>query len=152
MDKANIYSGGNQRKINPDWFTGKTRMKEIGDVLQIAGQKMYHVYFESGSRTKLHQHNGNQILIVTEGEGSLESFKKTSRGRDGFGIKRVGRTPLRMGDVAYVQARTLHTHGSTNQERTFSHIAINILPGRSAEYRTSWYESDFESRVTASIR
>lgn len=152
MDKTNIYSRGNQRKINPDWFTGRTRMKEIGDVLQIAGQNMYHVYFEGGSRTKLHQHNGSQILIVTDGEGSLESFKRTGRSREGFGIKRVRRTPLKRGDVVYVRARTLHTHGSTNPERTFSHIAINIISGRSAEYKTAWYESDFESRAAGIIR
>lgn len=151
MDKINIYTRGNQRKVNPNWFTAKTRMKEIGDALNISEQKMYHVYFEKGSKTKLHVHNGNQILIATDGQGSLETFKKIKLKRGDFAIKREKRTLLKKGDVVYIPAGVLHVHGSTNKEKTFSHIAINILPGKDEEYKTAWYESNFKDTVIVRI-
>ncbi len=152
MDKINIYTGGSQRKINPDWFTAKTRMKEIGGALKIAEHGMYHVYFEKGSRTKLHLHNGGQILMVTEGRGSLELFKRQGGRRDSFGIKRTQRISLKIGDTVYIPAGQLHTHGSTSTRKTFAHIATNIPPRKNAEYKTTWYESDFKGRAAGIIK
>ncbi len=126
-------------------------MKEIGDLLKVSEQKMYHVYFENGSKTKLHQHNGNQILIVTGGKGRLETFKKIGIQANNFVIKKIEQTSLKKGDVVYIQAKTLHTHGSTNRN-TFSHIAINILPRKNAEYKTTWYESNFKDVVSKIIK
>ncbi len=152
MDKINIYAGGSQRRINPDWFTAKTRMRDIGEALKITEHKMYHVYFEKGSRTKLHWHNGGQVLIVTEGPGSLELFKRHGGKNDSFGIKRTQKISLKKGDTAYIPARQLHTHGSTSTRKTFAHIAVNIPPRKNAEYKTTWYESDFKGRATGIIK
>ena len=127
-------------------------MKEIGDVLKISEQKMYHVYFEKGSRTKLHAHNGNQILIVTEGAGSLETFKKKGAKNSNFAIKKTEKTLLKKGDIVYIPSRVLHTHGSVNKKKMFSHIAVNILPRKNAEYQTVWYESNFKDKVTEIIK
>ena len=140
---VNLYTRGNQRRINADWFTGKVRMKDVGEALEISGHDMYHVYFEEGSRTKLHEHNGDQILIVTEGVGSLELFSRESKKSDS-GIKRMQKTSLKKGDVVYIPAKTLHTHGSSYSKAVFSHIAINIMSKRSTKYRTVWYESDLK--------
>lgn len=151
MDKINIYAKGKLRKVNPDWFTAKTVLKEIGGALKISEQKMFHVYFQRGSRTKLHLHNGNQILIVTQGTGSLETFSKKSTKRSNFPIKKKSKTLLKKGDVVYIKAGTLHTHGSVSK-KTFSHIALNILPRKNAEYKTVWYESDFKEKATHIIK
>jgi hypothetical protein len=51
----------------------------------------------------------------------------------------------------HIPAKTLHTHGSVDKKKPFSHIAINILPRKNAEYKTTWYESDFKSKVSKSI-
>lgn len=152
MRKVNLHTRDNQRRINPDWFTAKTRMKEIGDALQVSEQKIYHVHFENGSKTKLHMHNGSQILIVTGGKGSLQFFKRLGAKSGGFDIKRTESTPLKDGDVVYIPARTLHTHGSADKGTAFSHVAINIPPRRNAEYVTTWYESDFRGRVSGIIK
>jgi hypothetical protein len=48
----------------------------------------------------------------------------------------------------YIPAKTLHSHGSADKKKTFSHIAINILPRKNSEYKTVWFESDFKSIVT----
>ncbi|MBM3904426.1 MAG: cupin [Thaumarchaeota archaeon] len=144
--KSNIYAPGNRRTINPNWFTGPVHMKDISSTIQSKGHDMYHVYFKNKAKTKLHQHNGNQVLIVTSGNGSLEFFKKIGNKKSNFGIKKTSTTKLVSGDIAYIPKNTLHTHGSTSR-KTFSHIAINIIPNKANKYQTIWYDSDFASHA-----
>ena len=147
MKKTNIFGTGDQRKVNPDWFTGKTWMKVLSEKIKSKDQDIYHVHFEKGSRTKLHQHDGNQVLIATKGKGSLEIFKKYGTTKSNFKIKLIERILLNEGDIVYIPAKILHTHGSIDKKKTFSHIAIKILPRKNASYKTTWYESDFKSKV-----
>ncbi|BDQ30751.1 hypothetical protein NZNM25_14250 [Nitrosopumilus zosterae] len=151
MKKTNIFGTGDQRKVNPDWFTGKTWMKVISEKIKSKDQDIYHVHFEKGSRTKLHQHDGNQVLIAVKGNGSLEIFKKYGTSKTNFKIKRTEKISLNEGDVVHIPANVLHTHGSVDKKKTFSHIAINILPKKNAPYKTTWYESDFKSKVSEII-
>ena len=148
MKKSNIYSAGDQRKINSNWFTGRVHMKDVSSKIKSKEQGIYHVYFHNGAKTKLHWHNGNQVLIATRGSGSLEKFRRYGTSKDSFKIKRTDKITLKEGDTVYIPAKTLHLHGSINKKRTFSHIAINILPPKSSEYKTTWYESDFKSNVS----
>ena len=148
MKKSNIYSVGDRRKINPEWFTNKVRMKDVSSKIKSKEQDIYHVYFQDGAKTKLHLHNGDQILIVTKGLGSLEIFRKYGTRKTNFKIKRTGKISLEEGDIVYIPSNTLHTHGSIDKKRIFSHIAINIHPFRNLEYKTIWYESNFKTNVT----
>ena len=145
VKKANLFSNSKTRKINPDWFTAKVHMTEISGIINSKEQHMYHVYFENGAKTKLHTHNGNQILIVTKGRGVLETFSKTGNKKDHFGIKKTQKVSLNPGDVVYIKKGTLHTHGSADKRSVFSHVAINIIPAKNKEYKTVWYESDFKT-------
>ena len=151
MKKSNIYSSGDQRKINPKWFTAKVHMKDISSVIKSKDQGIYHVYFHNGAKTKLHNHNGNQVLIVTKGVGSLEIFRKYGTSKTNFKIKRTEKISLKEGDTVHITAKTLHTHGSTDKKKNFSHIAINILAKKNSEFKTTWYESDFKSSVTSIV-
>lgn len=151
MNKSNIHGDGDKRTVNPDWFTAKTWMKVLSERIESKEQDIYHVHFEDGSKTKLHAHNGHQVLIATGGRGSLEIFRRSGAGTSSFGIEQIQRMELRDGDVVRIPKQMLHTHGSTDPEETFSHIAINILPGEGAKYETVWYESDFESAVSGII-
>lgn len=151
MKKSNIFGGGDQRKINPDWFTNKTWMKVLSEKIGAVDQDIYHVHFENGSKTKIHAHNGNQVLIATKGKGSLEIFKKTDNGKSSFKIKKIQRINLKEGDIVHIPAKALHAHGSSDKKKTFAHIAINILPKKNSEYKTTWYESDFKTRVSKRI-
>ncbi|NND87512.1 MAG: cupin [Nitrosopumilus sp.] len=148
MKKSNISGSGNKRKVNPNWFTGKTWMKVLSEKIKSKDQDIYHVHFEKGSRTKLHEHDGNQVLIATKGKGSLEIFRKHGAKKSDFKIKRTERISLNEGDIVHIPSHVLHTHGSVDKKKTFSHIAINILPKKSRDYKTTWYESDFKTRVT----
>ena len=151
MKKINISGTGNKRNVNPDWFTGKTWMRVLSEKIKAKDQDIYHVHFEKGSRTKLHQHNGNQILVGIKGKGSLEIFRKYGTSKDNFKIKRIEKISLDEGDMVHITAKTLHTHGSIDKKKEFSHIAINILPKKNSTYKTEWYESDFKTKVSKII-
>ena len=151
MKKTNIHGTGDKRNVNPEWFTSKTWMKVISEKIKAKDQDIYHVHFEKGSRTKLHQHNGNQVLIGVKGKGSLEIFRKYGTKKTNFKIKKIEKISLNEGDVVHIPAKTLHTHGSTDKKKEFSHIAINILPKKNATYKTKWYESDFKTKVSKTI-
>lgn len=152
VKKSNIGGRNNLREINPAWFTGKTWIKSMSDTIGTAGQDIYHVHFEVGSRTKLHSHDGDQILIVTCGKGSLVLFEADDMSqKDDFQIKKTKTIGLAKGDMVNIPKGVLHTHGSTDPTETFSHVAVNILPRKNAKYKTTWYESDLKSRVYSII-
>jgi len=148
MKKSNINGSTDKREVNPEWFTGKTWMKVLSDKIQTKDQDIYHVHFEKGSRTKLHFHNGNQVLMAVKGKGSLEIFKKYGSKKADFKIKKIEKIILNEGDIVHIPAKTLHTHGSTDRKKEFSHIAINILAKKNSMYKTTWFESNFKNNVT----
>ncbi len=151
MNKSNIKGSNDRRDVNSEWFTGKTWMKVLSEKIKSKDQDIYHVHFEKGSKTKLHFHNGNQVLMAVNGKGSLEIFKKYGTKKSEFKIKKTERISLNEGDIVHIPAKTLHTHGSIDKNKEFSHIAINILPKKNSIYKTIWYESDFKSKVTKII-
>ena len=151
MNKSNINGSTEKREVNPEWFTGKTWMKVLSEKIESKDQDIYHVHFEKGSKTKLHFHNGNQVLMAINGKGSLEIFKKYGANKSEFKIKRTQRISLNQGDIVHIPAKTLHTHEYNDKKKEFSHIAINILPKKNSTYKTTWYESDFKNKVTKII-
>ena len=151
MNKSNINGSTDRREVNPEWFTGKTWMKVLSEKIRLKDQDIYHVHFEKGSKTKLHFHNGNQVLMAIKGKGSLEIFKRFGSKKSEFKIKRTKRISLNQGDIVHIPEKTLHTHGSIDKNKEFSHIAINILTKKNSTYKTTWYESDFKNRVTKII-
>ena len=148
MNKSNINGSTDKRNVNPEWFTGKTWMKVLSEKIKSKDQDIYHVHFEKGSKTKLHFHNGNQVLMAIKGKGSLEIFKKYGTNKSEFKIKRTERINLNEGDIVHIPTKTLHTHGSTDKKKEFSHIAINILAKKNSMYKTTWFESNFKNNVT----
>ncbi len=126
-------------------------MKVLSEKIKSKDQDICHVHFEKGSKTKLHEHDGNQVLIVTKGKGSLEIFRRYGSSKINFKIKRTEKITLNEGDIVHIPAKTLHTHGSIDKKKIFSHIAINILPRKNAVYKTIWYESDFKTKVSVII-
>ena len=149
--KSNINGLTDKRNVNPEWFTGKTWMKVLSEKIESKDQDIYHVHFEKGSKTKLHFHNGNQVLMAVKGKGSLEIFKKYGSKKSEFKIKKTERISLNEGDIVHIPAKTFHTHGSIDKKKEFSHIAINILPKKNVVYKTTWYESNFRNKVTKII-
>ena len=143
--KSSITGGVERKDVKPEWFTGPTVLRDVGGPAGFSAHGMFHVTFK-GSRTKLHRHGGSQILVVTGGKGTLDTYKRLQgRGR-GFAIKRQSSQPLSKGDIVHIPRGVLHTHGSAGKG-TFSHIALNVSCKPGAAYKTWWYESDLKSRA-----
>jgi quercetin dioxygenase-like cupin family protein len=147
LKKINIHSKP-KMKANQDYFTGPVLMKELSNQLLSKEQKIFHVIFKNGARTKIHNHNGGQILIVTKGKGSLQNYSKLGKNKSKFQIKKTDKVNLVEGDIVYIPPKKLHTHGSIDKKQEFSHIAINANPSSKTIAKTTWYESDFKSKVT----
>ena len=148
LKKISIHSKTKDVKANPDYFTGPVLMQELTSQVKSKEQKIFHVTFKNGARTKIHQHNGGQILIVTKGKGSLQKYSKSGNNKSKFQIKKTDKVNLIEGDIVYIPAKKLHTHGSIDKKRVFSHIAINANPSINKTAKTIWYESDFKTKVT----
>ena len=149
MQKENLFTkdGIPSKKAKTNYFIGKIAAKDISAKIKPSTEKIYHVVFKSGARTKLHFHDGGQTLIVTKGKGSLVMYKKIGNGVKNFKIKKVERINLNKGDCVHIPAKKFHTHGSINKNEDFAHIAINSFPKKNSEPKTIWYESDFKTNV-----
>ena len=150
MKKGNISSAP-VKKVKKDYFTGPVTLREISGITKPSEHDIYHVIFKKSARTKIHFHTGAQMLIVTKGKGSLVYYKKTSGRILKFKISKTKTVNLTSGDVVYIPAKILHTHGSVRKNSVFSHIAINFYPKKNQKPKTEWYESDLRSNVTSKI-
>ena len=139
------------KKVKKDYFTGPVILCEISRITKPTEHDIYHVIFKKSARTKIHFHTGAQTLIVTKGNGSLIYYKKTSGGISKFKISKTKTVNLTSGDVVYIPAKILHTHGSVRKNSVFSHIAINFYPKKNQKPKTEWYETDLRSNVTSKI-
>ena len=149
MKKSNISSAP-IKKVKKDYFTGPVTLREISGITKPAEHDIYHVIFKKSARTKLHFHTGGQMLIVTKGKGSLVYYKKMSGGISKFKISKTKTVNLTSGDVVYIPAKTLHTHGSIRKNSVFSHLAVNFY-SKNRKSATVWYESDLRSNVISKI-
>lgn len=127
------------------YFVGDVTLHDISRIIKTREQKMYMATFQKGAKTKLHYHESGQTLIVTEGSGALETYKKISSGKLGLKIKQLAKISLTKGDIAYIPRYTLHWHGSVNKKTKFSHIAINSYTTSGLEAKTIWFDSDFKT-------
>ena len=154
MKKDNLFSksGVTSKKAKTNYFTGTISAKDISATIKPSNEKIYHVTFKNGSRTKLHCHNGGQTLIVTKGSGSLILYQKFVKTKENFSIVITKKISLKIGDCVHIPAMKLHTHGSTNKKTNFSHVAINSFPKKNQEPKTVWYNSDFKYRVTKILK
>jgi len=146
----------NTKKLRPDtllvkskkrYFVGNAWLSDISVKLKIKGEKAYLANFNNGARTKVHYHQGGQILVVTRGQGMLVIYKKTNINKNTVKIKKLSQTSLGEGDVTFIPKNTLHWHGAL-KGKNFAHIALNIFTEKAKEAETIWYESDFVSYAT----
>ncbi len=131
-------------KSKKRYFVGNAWLNDISVKLQIKGEKVYLANFNNGARTKVHYHQGGQILVVTKGKGMLVIYKKASIKKETVKIQKLSQTNLEEGDVAFIPKNVLHWHGAL-QGKNLVHIAFNIFTDNAKEAQTIWYESDFVS-------
>ena len=146
MKKENI------RTIKPDgsllsekrnYFVGKVILHDISRVIGVEDQKVYYAGFRNGARTKVHYHEGGQVLLVTQGKGILVLYKSSTK-KQKFRITPITKILLKVGDITYIPKHTLHWHGAVTK-KNFSHIAFNSFTSSDKEAKTVWYDSDYVS-------
>ena len=131
-------------KSKKRYFVGDAWLNDISLKLKIKGEKAYFANFNNGARTKVHYHQGGQILVVTKGKGMLVIYHKANIAKDTVKIRKLSQISLGQGDVVFIPKNTLHWHGAL-KGRNFAHIALNIFTEKAKEAQTIWYESDFTS-------
>ncbi len=130
-----------------DYFLGNVLLSDISKKILAKDQKVYFVVFQNGARTKLHYHEGGQILFVTGGRGTLVLYTKYSGKNEKVKIRVAAKSELKAGDMVYIPKYRLHWHGALKKS-SFSHIAFNSFTENGKEASTIWYESDFQSYGT----
>lgn len=130
-----------------NYFVGKVVLHDISKIINVKDQKVYYARFKNGARTKVHYHEGGQILAVTGGKGMLVLYKKINQKGNKIGIKSATKTRLKTGDLVYIPKNTLHWHGALNKNN-FSHIAFNTFTSKGNESKTIWHDSDFVTYAT----
>lgn len=142
----------NFNKVKPDkmllagkrkYFLGNVDLHDISEKIGTQDQKIYYVKFHDGARTKLHHHEGSQVLVATKGSGALVLYDKTGTNKQ-IVLKVRDKIILREGDLVHIPKNTLHWHGAM-QGKNLNHIAFNGFTSRGKEARTIWYDSDFKS-------
>ncbi|MBX4266655.1 cupin domain-containing protein [Clostridium estertheticum] len=95
------------------------------NMLTTTGVPIGNVTFEPACRNNWHiHHKGGQILLVTEGRGWYQEWKKEVQ-------------ELYPGDVVNIPAEVKHWHGAA-KDSTFSHLAVEV-PAEGAS--NEWLEA-----------
>lgn len=74
-----------------------------------ADNNVIYINFPEGVANKFHMHNHDQILVVTEGKGFIETEQE--------------RIEIAVGDVVLIKAGEVHKHGAIPGS-TMTHISI----------------------------
>ena len=69
------------------------------------------VAFDAGSRNKFHKHSGDQILIITEGTGTVATDNEV--------------VTVNQGDVVVIPAGENHWHGAPD-DTSMAHITVTV--------------------------
>ena len=112
-------------------FTGHAMQDALLDDGEKGEVRVYSVIFEPGARTFWHSHAAGQTLLVSSGEGMVQT-------RDGD--KRV----VRAGDVVWAPPGEVHWHGA-GPHSFLSHTAVSLgLTSWEEEVSDEHYHEAFE--------
>jgi quercetin dioxygenase-like cupin family protein len=108
MRVKRVTPKGRERSDNPI-FTGVVEYQTAVGEDESRDLRLSEVHFRGGAANKWHVHSCDQILVVTEGEGTVadESEERS----------------VSAGDVAFIPANTKHWHGA-KPGRDMTHWSI----------------------------
>lgn len=103
-----ITSAGRERSANPIFHGTVDYQTAVGED-ESHDLRLSEVHFKDGAVNKWHTHSCDQILVVTEGEGTVADETEERS--------------MSAGDVAFIPANTKHWHGA-KPGRDMTHWAI----------------------------
>ena len=111
----------NEGKINQGTtFTNKTTLNRLMPAQQEGGISLSLVTFEDGALTHWHEHPGEQILYILEGEGRVGNADQEFH--------------VSAGDVVYTKPGEKHWHGA-KPGNSMTHISITNVGS------PTWFEA-----------
>ena len=93
-----------------DTFTGEVTLERVLEAQTEGGVSLSIVHFNDGARTYWHEHPGEQVLYILEGEGRV-------------GTQRGEEVRVKPGDVVYEGPGERHWHGAAPGQ-SMTHISI----------------------------
>jgi quercetin dioxygenase-like cupin family protein len=99
-------------------FTGDVFRQNIVDPSESTSFNFSIVNFSAGSRNKFHQHTSDQILIVTEGSGTVATESEEQI--------------VSAGDVILIPAGENHWHGAPGST-SMSHITVQAKDSKTQQ-------------------
>ncbi|MGH2459882.1 MAG: cupin domain-containing protein [Chloroflexota bacterium] len=112
--KINHIGAGTRAPATGALFVGAVEREPLVGDADSSQVRVGVVTFKEGAVNKLHRHTFDQVLVITEGEGIVQT--------EGQPERRVA-----VGDVIFVPAGERHWHGAA-PGRTMSHLTIGT-PG-----------------------
>ena len=117
---------------NSDYFTGRVQIEHLAVPDDMAAT-LYRVSFEPAARTAWHTHPQGQILLITSGNGLVQS-----KGQE---IRRVT-----VGDVVTIAPDEVHWHGAA-PDCAMQHLTVQPDPNTNwmAQVSDDEYNADAAS-------
>ena len=107
-----------------DWFTGDVYIDSIARGEEPSRIRILSVHFTPGARTAWHSHAVGQTLIVTEGQGRVQSRGEAS-------------AEIRTGDIVRTPPGEWHWHGA-GPDHFMTHISVTEGVPESVGAETEW--------------
>jgi len=118
-----IIRGDSHSTMKGNTFTGDVTLERVLDPQLDGGVNMSIVHFKDGARTFWHDHPGEQVLIVLEGEGRVGNENEQHS--------------IKPGDVIHEGPGQRHWHGAA-PGKSMTHISITTKGS------PTWYEAPEE--------
>ncbi len=97
---------------------GKIRLNRLSEKLSTSELKMYFIDFEKGSRSKLHLHDSDQIIVAIKGKGHLVAYSGIDPISDNTKANlRIEKSiELEENDAVLIPSGTIHWHGASEYQ------------------------------------
>ena len=97
---------------------GKIYLKRLSDIFSTTELKSYFIKFEKGSKSKIHLHDCDQIIIGMSGIGQMVIFSKINNEQKIITLEIEKSLKLQEGEAVLIPAGTLHWHGATDSQNS----------------------------------
>ncbi len=118
-----VVKAGDRAARKGDTFTGDVTLESVLSAQQEHGMSVSVVHFTDGARTNWHEHPGEQVLYILEGEGRVGTASEQFL--------------VHPGDVVHAAPGERHWHGAAPGQN-MTHISITTVGS------PTWFESPEE--------
>ncbi|MGD8707380.1 MAG: cupin domain-containing protein [Nitrosopumilaceae archaeon] len=97
---------------------GSIYLKRLSKIFSTTEFKSYFIKFEKGSRSKIHLHDSDQIIIGMSGIGQVVIFSKINDEQESPILEIEESLTLNKGEAVLIPAGKLHWHGAVDNQNS----------------------------------